>query len=129
MVGTTQDLADTLNTLHQIGLRFEKRGEHSIALMWSDSILAINPYSIIGWMLKSRALDKVGTRSEALFAIDQVFWIMEDGLDPALPYPMREWFNAGLSRAVSIWADDMWWRTTELRVQVESYHTKGMYRK
>jgi hypothetical protein len=94
-----QFLADTLNAFTACFWRSIVNGNYIQALSWSDSVLAYNPYSIVGYDIRIAAYASLNDSLAMISAFDSTLAILERYGDPALPDSAdfndfhRMWYN------------------------------------
>ncbi len=78
-------LADTLNAFASCFWRSADRRQLTDAISWTDSILAYNPSSIIGYRLRTKAYSLQIDTTNARVCLDSLIAIAERYGDPVLP--------------------------------------------
>ena len=78
-------LADTLNAYTACFWRAAEYSYYTQALAWTDSILYLNPKSIVGYWLKSKVYGSLKDTSSAISACDSVIAIATRYGDSVLP--------------------------------------------
>ena len=79
------DLADTTNALEAEYLRLTRAGKWNEAKAIPDSIITMNPRSIVGWALKKLWCWEQDDLTCASAALDSAYKFLVEELDPAAP--------------------------------------------
>ncbi|MDP8241031.1 MAG: hypothetical protein P9X24_18220 [Candidatus Hatepunaea meridiana] len=116
------DLADTINAFAHCFHRARGFQRNlSAALAWTDSILALNPSSIVGYSLRSSVYSALKDSLSVVTAYDSTIAILERYGDPVLPD------SADMNYYQNLWYDDLI-KSTKFKRWNRITGTRGLYR-